>query len=202
MIVDANRRAVQAALGVAADGIGGPRTFAAFWQAAGDGRVTVAPKGTVPAIGHNGGPVLINVPDTSITGDSDLKDVSPVLVRVVVEAAKRLWDRSGLRFDVIEGLRTIERQKELFARGASKTMNSLHLRQTTGYAHAVDLWPMKDGKRLPAGTKQAEAALWAALRIIAGVVKEVAKERGVMIEWGGDWGWDAPHFQLNRTAYP
>jgi peptidoglycan L-alanyl-D-glutamate endopeptidase CwlK len=189
MSADAKRRAVQAALGEKPDGIPGPRTFNAFWAAAGEGRVTVAPKGmaVMPA------PVLVNVPDTSITGDTDLRGVHPVLVALVGEAA----GRSSVQFDDIEGVRTLERQKELVARGASRTMNSRHL---TG--HAVDLWPMKDGKRLPAGTKEAEAALWAALRIIAAAVKEVAKERGVMIEWGGDWGWDAPHFQLNRTAYP
>jgi peptidoglycan LD-endopeptidase CwlK len=184
----ANKKAVQAALGLTADGDFGPKTFAALDIAAGEGRVTIAGKVAAPSA-----PVLINAPDTNITGDKDLRGVHPALVGLVGEAAKRL----EMQFDVIEGVRTIERQRELVARGASKTMNSRHL---TG--HAVDLWPMKDGKRLPAGTKEAEAALWAALRVIAATVKQVAKERGVMIEWGGDWGWDAPHFQLNRAAYP
>lgn len=86
----------------------------------------------------------------------------------------------------------------LVASGASKTQNSRHL---TG--HAADLWPLTvDGKRLPAGTAAAEARLWADLRIIATHIKTAAKELGVLIEWGGDWGWDAPHFQLNRVAYP
>jgi len=111
-------------------------------------------------------------------------------------------------FTVIEGVRTAERQAELVKAGASKTTNSRHL---TG--HAVDLWPLDPatGKALPSdaaypagsrAAKQASDRLWADLRAIAGVVKAVAKDRGVNIEWGGDWGWDAPHFQLNRAAYP
>ena len=109
---------------------------------------------------------------------------------------------------MIEGLRSKERQAQLVKAGASKTTNSRHL---TG--HAVDLWPLDPvtGKALPsdaafprgsAEAKAASARLWSDLRKIAAVVKAVARDRGVLIEWGGDWGWDAPHFQLNRKAYP
>ena len=88
------------------------------------------------------------------------------------------------------------------AQGASKTQNSLHLKQSTGWGHAVDLWPIgDDGKRLASGSAEREAALWARLREFAATAKAVAKEFGVQLEWGGDWGWDAPHFQLNRAAY-
>lgn len=116
--------------------------------------------------------------------------------------------RSAVPFTVIEGLRTKERQAQLVKAGASKTSNSRHL---TG--HAVDLWPLdpKTMKPLPsdaafkAGSKEAKAAsaaLWAGLRSISVVMKQLAKEQGILLEWGGDWGWDAPHFQLNRKAYP
>ena len=120
-------------------------------------------------------------------------------VSILADLIREASARCETPFTVIEGLRTAERQRQLVAAGASKTLNSRHL---TG--HAVDLWPLDPatGKALPAGTKTAEARLWADLRAIAAVVKAVAKERGVLIEWGGDWGWDAPHFQLNRTAYP
>ena len=57
------------------------------------------------------------------------------LVRVVKRAAT-LSD-----FIVTEGLRTVKRQSELVAAGASRTMNSRHL---TG--HAVDLAPMIHGE--------------------------------------------------------
>jgi len=63
----------------------------------------------------------------------NLNGIHPDLRRVIDRA---LLD-SPLDFVVIEGLRTKERQKQLVASGASKTMNSRHL---TG--HAVDLVPI------------------------------------------------------------
>lgn len=115
----------------------------------------------------------------------------PRLLAVLQLAAQR----SEVGFDVIEGLRTRARQEQLFKQGASRTMNSRHL---TG--HAADLWPIDPatGKRAANNDK----LLWDLLRRIAAEVKTAAKELGVMIEWGGDWGWDAPHFQLNRVQYP
>lgn len=180
-------QALQASLGVAGDGILGPITERVILKAAQEGRLRVV---SAP-------PPLINRPDTDAipdSGDDRLNGVHPALADLV-RAASLV---SPIRFTVIEGLRSAARQRELVAKGASKTQNSRHL---TG--HAVDLWPLDaKGKPLPAGTKEAEARLWADLRIIAGVVKAEAARRGVMIEWGGDWGWDAPHFQLNRKAYP
>lgn len=137
-----------------------------------------------------------DIPDA---GDVRLEDVHPHLVEVIKEASARL----AAPFTVIEGVRTLARQKELYARGASKTMNSLHLKQPSGYAHASDLWPLSaSGTPLPSGSKEREAVLWERLREIAAMMKLVAKEKGIMLEWGGDWGWDAPHFQLKRAAYP
>lgn len=178
---------LQPGLGLVADGIRGPVTTAGVLAAADAGRLSVieAPASIInPASGD----------DIPATGDARLVGVHPVLADLI-RAASLACD---VPFTVIEGLRTAERQRELVARGASKTMNSRHL---TG--HAVDLWPLDAaGKPLPSGTKAAEDRLWADLRIIAGVVKAQAKARGVAIEWGGDWGWDAPHIQLNRAAYP
>ena len=55
----------------------------------------------------------------------------------LVKVAHRAIELSVVDFKVIEGKRTLERQKELFAKKATKTMNSRHL---TG--HAVDLVPL------------------------------------------------------------
>jgi peptidoglycan LD-endopeptidase CwlK len=64
---------------------------------------------------------------------NNLKGIHPDLRRVI----DRALQDSPLDFVVIEGLRTLERQRQLVAAGASRTMNSRHL---TG--HAVDLMPM------------------------------------------------------------
>ena len=178
------------------DGRRGAMTNAALLAAADEGRVTVSPSLVVikPA----------EPSDLPEDGVEKLDGVHKTLAAVVYAAAIR----SDVPFTVIEGLRTAARQKQLVAAGASKTNDSRHL---TG--HAVDLWPLDPatGKRLPsdaafprgsADAKAADARLWADLRKIAATVKAVAKDQGVQVEWGGDWGWDAPHFQLNRKAYP
>jgi peptidoglycan L-alanyl-D-glutamate endopeptidase CwlK len=176
-----NVKAVQQALGVRADGVIGPVTRAALERAIQQGRVTIAPAQ----------PVIIKHPE----GEGKLSGVHAELVRLVVKA----MEKPPVPFIVIEGLRTMARQKELVKRGASKTLNSRHL---TG--HAVDLWPVDPatGKALPGGGKDNEERLWADLQLIARHVKEIAAKHGTPIEWGGDWGWDAPHFQLPRSTHP
>ncbi len=63
--------------------------------------------------------------------ENNLKGVNPALVQVV----RRALELSIVDFGVTEGLRTVERQKELVAKGASQTMNSRHI---TG--HAIDVF--------------------------------------------------------------
>jgi peptidoglycan L-alanyl-D-glutamate endopeptidase CwlK len=97
---------------------------------------------------------------------------------------------SEVDFAIVEGLRTKERQAQLFAKGASKTMNSRHI---TG--HAVDLAPVIDGEiRWD----------WPPFHKIAAAMKEAANRLGIAIVWGGDWRTfkDGPHFELDRKAYP
>jgi peptidoglycan L-alanyl-D-glutamate endopeptidase CwlK len=96
-----------------------------------------------------------------------------------------------VQFTVIEGLRTIEKQKENVANGASQTMNSRHI---TG--HAVDLMPLDaDGKA---------AFDWNLYNQLAPAIKAAAALEGVAIVWGGDWKTlkDGPHFELDRRVYP
>jgi len=117
---------------------------------------------------------------------SRLEGVHPDLVRVVTEAAAM----SPLDFTVLEGLRTLDRQKQLIAAGATKTLNSRHL---TG--HAVDLAPMIGG------TVRWD---WPLYHQLAAVVKDAAKAENVPIQWGGDWRTfkDGPHWELPWKAYP
>jgi len=121
-----------------------------------------------------------------------LRGVHPDLVSVVVLA------RGAVPFIVTEGLRTRERQAELVARGASRTMNSRHL---TG--HAVDLayW-LDDGDGIP---ENGEIRWdWPLYPQIADAMKAAARQLNVPIVWGGDWPTfrDGPHFELDRKAYP
>lgn len=117
----------------------------------------------------------------------NLNGIHPDLRRVI----DRALQDSELDFVVIEGLRTKERQKQLVASGASKTMNSRHL---TG--HAVDLVPIgPDGKA---------AFDWPLYHKLGPAVKDAAEKEGVAIDWGGDWKSfvDGPHFELDRKVYP
>jgi peptidoglycan L-alanyl-D-glutamate endopeptidase CwlK len=114
-----------------------------------------------------------------------LEGVHPDLVKVVKRA-----DELGARFHITDGLRTLERQKQLVAAGKSKTMRSRHL---TG--HAVDFVVAE-----PGGGVSYEHADMAAC---AAVFKRAAAELGVAIEWGGDWRKfvDTPHIELDRKVY-
>lgn len=117
---------------------------------------------------------------------SRLQGVHPDLVRVVKRAAAT----SDLDFTVLEGLRTLARQKELKRNGATRTMNSRHL---TG--HAVDLAPMLNGK---------VSWDWPLYHRLAKIVKAAAAAENVPIQWGGDWRTfkDGPHWELTWKAYP
>lgn len=111
-----------------------------------------------------------------------LNQVHPDLKKVMLLAISR----SPVDFKVLEGLRTLARQKVLLAQGATTTLNSRHL---TG--HAVDVAPVINGK---------VSWDWPLYHKMAPVIKAAAKELGVKIEWGGDWKSfkDGPHWQIAR----
>jgi peptidoglycan L-alanyl-D-glutamate endopeptidase CwlK len=115
-----------------------------------------------------------------------LKGVHPDLVRVVNTAITL----TPVDFAVLEGLRSMDRQRSLFNSGASQTLNSRHL---TG--HAVDLGAWVDG-----GIRWD----WPLYDRIANAMKRAANAEKVPIQWGGDWTSfkDGPHFQLPRDKYP
>lgn len=117
---------------------------------------------------------------------SRLTDVHPDLVRVVHRAAVM----SSLDFAVLEGWRNLDRQKQLLAQKATRTLNSRHL---TG--HAVDLAPMISGS---------VAWDWPLYHRLAKVVKAAAAHEAVPITWGGDWRnfKDGPHWELPWKQYP
>jgi len=117
---------------------------------------------------------------------SRLEGVHPDLVRVVKKAAAL----SDLDFTVLEGIRSVERQKQLVSQGASKTMNSRHI---TG--HAVDLAPMIAGE---------VRWDWPLYHKLAKIIKSAAADEKVPLQWGGDWRAfkDGPHWELPWKFYP
>ena len=132
-----------------------------------------------------------------------LEGVNADLVKVVHSAL----ERCPYDFMVVEGVRSMERQKQLYAQGRTapgpKVTWSMHSRHLTG--HAVDLCPVDDDG----------VPMWAAKDRFLAIGKamfEAADEHKVLIRWGWDWDgdknlqekgeYDGPHFELVRTAYP
>jgi peptidoglycan L-alanyl-D-glutamate endopeptidase CwlK len=112
----------------------------------------------------------------------NLSGVHPDLVGVVEKAISI----TKVDFTVIEGVRNINRQRQLVKSGASQTMNSRHL---TGHAVDIAPWPISWD--------------WDKFYPIADAMKDAAKELGIDLEWGGDWKSfkDGPHWQLSRKSY-
>jgi peptidoglycan L-alanyl-D-glutamate endopeptidase CwlK len=115
-----------------------------------------------------------------------LRGVHPDLVKVI----RRAIQITKIDFKVLEGVRSIARQRELVKKGASQTMKSRHI-----HGFAVDIAPFVEGQvrwDWPLYFKLAEA------------VKQAAKDVGVSVEWGGDWRTfkDGPHWQLPARKYP
>jgi peptidoglycan L-alanyl-D-glutamate endopeptidase CwlK len=143
-----------------------------------------------------------------------LQGVHPDLVKV----ARRAINISMEDFSVTEGLRSIQRQKQLVEQGKSQTMNSRHI---TG--HAIDLAPYPYGGDTD-GDGIHNGADWGSYYPIAQAMIQAAKELKIPIRWGGNWGvhntldWkgtakelakaytgrfpDGPHFELTRSYYP
>ena len=86
---------------------------------------------------------------------------------------------------VIEGLRSRERQRQLFDQGHTRTLNSRHI---TG--HAVDVVPWVKG---------AISWDWVNYYPMAEAILKAAKEVDVPIVWGGAWHL-RPFNQWNDTA--
>ena len=121
--------------------------------------------------------------------ENKLDGVHPDLIKVVKKAAEKY------NFVVLEGVRSIERQQELFDTGKSKTMDSKHLLQQDGYGHAVDL--------APDPTDWNDREQFVALGFF---VQGIAYEMGIELRLGTDWDgdlnikehsfFDGPHMEL------
>lgn len=109
-------------------------------------------------------------------------------------------------FSVVEGVRTKERQKQLYDAGKSKTLRSKHLIQSDGYSHAVDLYPYPISMQAVNAGNVKEITRFG---VLAGIMLTCAKISGVKLINGMDWDgdgetldhtfFDAPHFQISLT---
>lgn len=129
----------------------------------------------------------------------NLYGVHPLLANCVHEA----MDMQVMDFRVVEGVRSKERQKELFDAGKTQTMNSKHLIQSDGYGHAVDLYPYPiDMSKVNKG----DAKEIYRFGVLNGMMQSVARRKNIIIVNGADWDrdgetldhkfFDAPHFQI------
>jgi peptidoglycan L-alanyl-D-glutamate endopeptidase CwlK len=131
------------------------------------------------------------MPDTQARSVRNLERVHKDLVKVYQAA----YDKAEVKPVVTEGARTLERQKQLVAAGASRTLNSRHIPGKDGTAKAIDVAFFINGK---------VRWDWPLYKTFADVMKAEAKRLGIPIEWGGDWRSfkDGPHFQLPYGVYP
>ena len=118
----------------------------------------------------------------------NLKNVDERLVRICNELIKRI------DFAVIEGFRSLERQKEMYDKGFSK-IDGISKKGKHNYSPslAIDIIPFKKGHNPFDGSKESDIMF----DNLAKEFKQVAKELGINITWGGDWKFiDKPHFQV------
>jgi peptidoglycan L-alanyl-D-glutamate endopeptidase CwlK len=121
---------------------------------------------------------------------SRLEGVHPDLVKVV----KRAIELTPYDFGITEGVRDLERQKELLKDGKTTTLKSRHLIQDDGNSHAIDFAVYVNGKitwEIGYYRKVVQAFMTAAI------------EEGVQINSGALWRTfvDGPHIELNINYY-
>ncbi|EML1872400.1 TPA: M15 family metallopeptidase [Proteus mirabilis] len=123
---------------------------------------------------------------------NNLSGVNPLLVKI----AYRALDISTADFAVIEGVRTLKKQKENVKKGVSKTLDSRHL---TG--DAIDILPSAIKPGMEWHPHFFEPVLMA--------FKQAADEEGVTLRFGKNWKSDPclpvetrfhdyPHIEIPR----
>lgn len=131
---------------------------------------------------------------------SRMKGLHPDLIRVL----NRAIQLTTQDFKVQEGVRSPERQRELYAQGRTKpgkkvtwTLKSNHFIQSDGFGHAADLVPY------PVDWDTSSK-----FDAIAMAMFKASRELGIPIRWGANWDgddkprekgeYDSPHFELVR----
>jgi len=116
------------------------------------------------------------------------KKSSDILAKVdpkLAQLARRAIELSPVDFTITEGLRSVERQQQLVAQGASQTMKSKHIE-----GRAIDVAPLIDGK--------VSYNDWGPFYTIADAFAKAAKELKIDARWGGCW--DVPLRDWKKSA--
>lgn len=131
----------------------------------------------------------------SSLSEQRLNGVAQPLQKII----RRAMEWQIMDFTVLNGLRSLEEQKEKVAKGYSKTMHSRHLPNKNGLAEAADIAPY------PVNWQNKEA-----FHRLAGIIQASAASFHIPIRWGGDWDGDndtrdqtfidLPHFELQRYS--
>lgn len=122
--------------------------------------------------------------------NSRLNTVHPKLQRVIRRAIQITKVDFGIPPD--GGLRTAERQYELFLEKVSKC-DGTHKKSYHQSGNAVDVYAYVNG-----------AASWDEhdLAMVAAAVLQASAELKIPVEWGGLWDFtDMPHFQLKKEVH-
>lgn len=135
----------------------------------------------------------------SQTSLNRLKGVHPRLVEVFLEAIKV----APYDFLIAQGVRTAEYQNSLYQVGRTKPgkiitncdgykEKSKHQVKADGYGYAVDIAIYNPKLKYKADYNKKK------LREVSYFIKKIAKEKNLVISWGGDWVnlEDYPHYEL------
>lgn len=116
------------------------------------------------------------------------KGIRPELIQVLdLALSYQILDMTMI--DDNSGVRTIEMQRALVEKGASKTMNSRHLIQEDGYGHAFDVGPY------PIDWNDLHPGKLDGFEKVAHCIRAAAIELNVHLTWGAVW--DRPLHELS-----
>ena len=147
---------------------------------------------------------LKDMQDKEQINKNNLKNIHPNLINIIKEASLNC----PISFIIIEGVRSVEKQRKLYAQGRSLSgaivtycdgvkKKSNHQLKDDGYGYAVDLYPYINGRIL-----MTESGVPEILKIIAEYIKDISQKLNILINWGGDWKMrDYPHFELVPFNY-
>lgn len=189
-------RDIQRAVGVAADGIFGPVTAGAVYAAlsgegagSGDGFAEDTGSGCGSAEDTGGTPALLD-PRTAAnlaTLDEKARPAFEKFARLAAATAATM----GCDYKAICGMRTWSEQEALYAKGRTargpRVTDARAGQSWHNYGVAADFGVFRGRAYLDADDPGLAERVHNAC---------AAHAEACGLKWGGDWGWDAPHYQL------